>query len=179
MRTDIVDLAYYPGTGRTSDAHANSTLIFGQPRRQRDLQSMGIDHAAIGTNLSVSGAAELGREHIRASSSDDLVRAAEASTAGRLILRAIDTDANGLKALAVAVVSRPGHIAVLASTSRPALVAVARSPDLAVSSRELVATLIATFGGRGGGKAELAQAGGLDGSSDAILAAARTAILGA
>jgi alanyl-tRNA synthetase len=110
---------------------------------------------------------------------DDLVRAAEASTAGRLILRAIDTDANGLKALAVAVVSRPGHIAVLASTSRPALVAVARSPDLAVSSRELVATLIATFGGRGGGKAELAQAGGLDGSSDAILAAARTAILGA
>jgi alanyl-tRNA synthetase len=109
---------------------------------------------------------------------DELVAAAEPSAAGRLVLRPVDMDASGLKTLAAAVASRPGHIAVMVSTSLPALVAVARSPDVATSSQQVLATLITTFGGRGGGRADLAQGGGLNGSAAAILATARAAILG-
>jgi alanyl-tRNA synthetase len=94
----------------------------------------------------------------------------------RLVARALDDDANGLKALAAAVVARPGHLVVLVSTSTPALVVVARSADVKASAQQLLATLIAKFGGRGGGKSELAQGGGLNASSDAIISAVRTAI---
>ena len=43
-----------------------------------------------------------------------------------------------------------------------AVVVVARSSDVTVSSHQVLAKLIAQFGGRGGGKGELAQGGGLD-----------------
>ena len=107
---------------------------------------------------------------------EELAASAEPSAAGRLVLRAIDADANGLKTLAAAVVARPGHLVVLVSTSTPALVVVARSADVKVSAQQLLATLIAKFGGRGGGKPELAQGGGLAAPADAILAAVRAAI---
>jgi alanyl-tRNA synthetase len=94
----------------------------------------------------------------------------------RLVARAVDADANGLKALAVAVAARPGHLVVLVSTSTPALVVVARSADVNASAQRLLAALVAKFGGRGGGKAELAQGGGLNASPDTILEAARDAI---
>jgi alanyl-tRNA synthetase len=53
----------------------------------------------------------------------------------------------------------------------------ARSAGLAVSAQQIVAALTARFGGRGGGKHELAQAGGLDAPAEDILAAARVALL--
>jgi alanyl-tRNA synthetase len=62
---------------------------------------------------------------------------------------------------------------VLVSTSRPALVVIGRAPDVATASNEILARLISTFGGRGGGKADLAQAGGLDAAAEAILEEAR------
>jgi alanyl-tRNA synthetase len=74
------------------------------------------------------------------------------------------------------VVARPGHLVVLISTSTPALVVVARSSDVNTSAQQLLATLIAKFGGRGGGKPELAQGGGLVASADAIISAVRAAI---
>jgi alanyl-tRNA synthetase len=105
---------------------------------------------------------------------EDLAAAGELFAAGRLVLRAIDADANGLKSLAAAVAARPGQVVVLASAARPALVVAARSADIgAVSAQQIVAALTARFGGRGGGKPELAQAGGLDAPPEAILAAAR------
>jgi alanyl-tRNA synthetase len=107
----------------------------------------------------------------------DLAAAAEPTAQGRLVLRALDAGASQLKALASAVASRSGYIVVLVSTTRPPLVVVARSQDVALGSNELVAALTGTFGGRGGGKADLAQGGGLDAAPDAILEAARTAIL--
>ncbi|HKF69173.1 MAG TPA: DHHA1 domain-containing protein, partial [Vicinamibacterales bacterium] len=58
----------------------------------------------------------------------------------------------------------------------PALVVAARSQDGRISANDVVKTLIGAFGGRGGGKPELAQAGGLDGSPEAILEAARRAL---
>ena len=105
--------------------------------------------------------------------------AASAERAGEiaLVLRAVDADANGLKALASAVTALPGYFVLLASTSRPALVVAARSAGVAASAQQMIATLTARFGGRGGGKPDLAQAGGLDAPAQDILDAARAALL--
>ena len=94
----------------------------------------------------------------------------------RLVARAVDADANGLKNLAAAIIARPGLLVVLVSASMPALVVVARSTDVPLSAQQLVTVLIAEFGGRGGGRSELAQAGGLLASPDAIFSAVRAAI---
>jgi alanyl-tRNA synthetase len=100
----------------------------------------------------------------------ELAAATQSIGGVRAVLRAVDADANGLKALATSIVGAPGMVAVLLSTSRPALVVVARSSDVAVSAQQLLAGLVARFGGRGGGRPELAQGGGLDAEGDAILA---------
>jgi alanyl-tRNA synthetase len=105
---------------------------------------------------------------------EELAASAEATAVGRVVFQALDTDANGLKSLASAVAAKPGHLAVLVSRSRPVLVVAARSADAtAASAQQIIAALTAAFGGRGGGKPELAQAGGLDADPETILAAAR------
>ena len=108
---------------------------------------------------------------------DELAASADATDKGRLVLRAIDADAGGLKALAVAIAALPGHIVVLVSTTRPALVVVARSEDRPVQASQVLSALAAKFGGRGGGRPEMAQGGGLDASPETILEAARAVIL--
>jgi alanyl-tRNA synthetase len=107
----------------------------------------------------------------------ELVAAAEPLGPGpqgavRAVLRAIDTDASGMKSLALAASATPGCMIVLVSASRPCLVVVARSNDVSIAANQVIAGLTTRFGGRGGGKPELAQAGGLEGSPDDILAAA-------
>jgi len=82
-------------------------------------------------------------------------------TTCRLVVSSVDADASGLKVLANAIVSKPGHIVVLCSTQQPTLVVIARSADVNVSAQKMLATLLAKYGGRGGGKPELAQGGGL------------------
>jgi alanyl-tRNA synthetase len=91
----------------------------------------------------------------------------------RLVLeRADEWDANGLKALAVAIASHPGHAAVLLNGAA-GLIAVARAADVPVDASAVLKQLTAAFGGRGGGRPDFAQGGGLKGSADEILAAAR------
>jgi alanyl-tRNA synthetase len=107
---------------------------------------------------------------------DELAAGAEETATCRLVARAVDTDANGLKALATAIVAKPGFLVALVSSSTPALAVIARSADVTVSSQKLLASLIGQFGGRGGGRPELAQGGGLAAPADAILAALRAAI---
>jgi alanyl-tRNA synthetase len=107
----------------------------------------------------------------------DAAASAEATAAGKLVARAIDGDANTLKSLAAAITSQPGFIAVLISTASPALAVVARSSDVGISSQQVLAALLKQFGGKGGGRPELAQGGGLAAPAEAILAAARTAVL--
>jgi len=46
-----------------------------------------------------------------------------------------------------------------------------------VSAQQIIATLTGRFGGRGGGKPELAQAGGIDAAPEEILAAARAILI--
>ena len=63
--------------------------------------------------------------------------------------------------LAQAIVTRPGHVVAL--VARPAgLVVVARSADVALNAAQVVKALMGRFGGKGGGRPEGAQAGGLD-----------------
>jgi alanyl-tRNA synthetase len=81
-------------------------------------------------------------------------------------------DAASLKALATAVVSEPGLVAVLVGDGRPAPVVVARSADAPVDAVALIQALAGQFGGRGGGRPELAQ-GGVAADAAAIVAHAR------
>jgi alanyl-tRNA synthetase len=108
----------------------------------------------------------------------DLAANAEPTAVGKAVLAAIDkdADANRLKSLASSIVSRPGYVVVLVSTSRPAVVVAARSRDVSVGANQVIAALIGRFGGRGGGRPELAQAGGLDAPAEAILEIARSLI---
>ena len=88
-------------------------------------------------------------------------------------------DAQMLKSIAQVVAGRPGYAVALVSDARPASVVVAVAPAVPVSAADLVRTLIERFGGRGGGRAELAQAGGLDAEPSAIRDAVRVLLTGA
>jgi alanyl-tRNA synthetase len=52
-------------------------------------------------------------------------------------------------------------------------VVIARSPDVSLDANGALRQLVTRFGGRGGGKPELAQGGGLSGAPTEIAAAAR------
>jgi alanyl-tRNA synthetase len=97
-------------------------------------------------------------------------------TTCRLVARALDADANGLKAMATAIVAAPGHLVALVSESKPALVVIARSADVDVSAQKALADLVAKFGGRGGGKPDFAQGGGFVATTDEIIAALRASL---
>ncbi|OLC81082.1 MAG: hypothetical protein AUH72_10215 [Acidobacteria bacterium 13_1_40CM_4_65_8] len=53
------------------------------------------------------------------------------------------------------------------------MIVVARSSDVKVPANQVLATLIARFGGRGGGKAELAQGGAVEADIQEILVSAK------
>jgi alanyl-tRNA synthetase len=108
---------------------------------------------------------------------EELAAGGAPTARGRLVLRAVEADANGLKVMASAVVSRPGFIVVLVSPATPNMIVVARSQDVDMESNQILSDLTARFGGRGGGKSDLAQGGGLDAAPETILDAARHEIL--
>ena len=82
-------------------------------------------------------------------------------------------DAAGLKALATAVAAHRGAVAVCLSAAPPLLAAIARSADTTIDAASLLAELISRFGGKGGGRPELAQGGGLAADPAAVVAAVR------
>jgi alanyl-tRNA synthetase len=103
-----------------------------------------------------------------------LVARAEPAGSMRVVAAALDGwDANGLKTIAAAIAARPGHAALLLGSPAPSAIVVARAPDLTLDSAAVLKQLTAQFGGKGGGRPELAQGGGLQGDVNAMLAAAR------
>jgi alanyl-tRNA synthetase len=104
-----------------------------------------------------------------------MVAAGERTSDGRvLVVQALDGwDANGLKTAANAAASSAGVCVAVFSTSSPALVVVARASDAKTDASAVVKTLIARFGGKGGGKPEMAQGGGLVGDVAEMVSAAR------
>jgi alanyl-tRNA synthetase len=105
---------------------------------------------------------------------EEMLATSETVRSAAAACQVVDGDMTWLKLLAAAFTSAPGRIAVLVSKVTPAVAVVAASPDSGVAAHKLLSELIDRFGGRGGGKADLAQGGGLSGSPDAIVAAART-----
>ncbi len=87
-------------------------------------------------------------------------------------------DAAGLRALAMAAAAETGAAIGLFSTTAPAVAVIACHPESGVDAGESLKALVAKFGGKGGGKRDLAQGGGLQGASADIVAAA-TEILSA
>lgn len=77
-------------------------------------------------------------------------------------------DQQGLKAMASAAAAQPGVVAALLSSAEPALVVIARAPDVALDAAAVLKSLMQTFGGKGGGKPDLAQGGGLSGPPDQV-----------
>ena len=95
----------------------------------------------------------------------------------RVVVQALEGwDAAGLKAIASSLVAQGGVVAVLVSAGNPIAVVVARSQDAALDSSKGLRMLLDRFGGRGGGRPELAQGAGLVGTIEDILAAAREVV---
>jgi alanyl-tRNA synthetase len=100
---------------------------------------------------------------------------AELHGASRVVVEALEGwDANGLKAIAAAISSRPGHVAVLLGVPPPSAIVIARAPDAAVDCAATLKALTDRFGGKGGGRSDLAQGGGLQGSAEDFIEFARS-----
>ena len=114
------------------------------------------------------------QEQLAGQMAADLV-ATGARVGGRVIVaQALEGwEAAGLKAIAAAVAATPGGCAAVFSTGQPALAVVARAADVPIDASAVLKALVARFGGKGGGKPDLAQGGGLSGSLDDMVGAAR------
>ncbi len=107
--------------------------------------------------------------------------AARAETVGllRVVIAGLEGwDANGLKSIASAIATRPGHVAALFSTPAPSAIVIARGPDVSVDCAAALKGIVAQFGGKGGGRPELAQGGGVQAPADDLAALARTVLRG-
>jgi len=93
-----------------------------------------------------------------------------------VIVEALDGwDAQGLKAIAVAAAAgSPNAVVALFTTTMPALVVIARGGAATADAGGMLKSLVAQFGGKGGGKPDLAQGGGLTGSVEQLKAAIDT-----
>jgi alanyl-tRNA synthetase len=94
-----------------------------------------------------------------------------------VVIAALDGwDPAGLKSIASAIAARPTHVAVLFGTPSPAAIVVARGEGATVDCGAVLKGLTARFGGKGGGRPDLAQGGGLDGEPADLVAHARALI---
>jgi alanyl-tRNA synthetase len=84
-----------------------------------------------------------------------------------------DWDAAGLKAIASSLIARDAVAVALVAGGASASVVVACAPSLGLDAGAVVRGLTERFGGRGGGRPDMAQAGGLSGSPAEIAATAR------
>jgi alanyl-tRNA synthetase len=87
-------------------------------------------------------------------------------------------DAPGLRALAMAAGAETGVAVALFDTGTPAVVAIGCHPESGVDAGAALKALVARFGGKGGGKPDLAQGGGLQGTSAELVAAATEILSG-
>jgi alanyl-tRNA synthetase len=82
-------------------------------------------------------------------------------------------DAAGLKIIAARIAERAGHVAILVSEPAPAAVVVARASGLPHDAAGFLRAIVARHGGKGGGRPELAQGGGVTAPAAEVLATAR------
>jgi len=114
------------------------------------------------------------QEQLAVHEADRLFASAPERDGARTVIEVVSGfDAQALKAMASALSAKGGTLAALVSAARPALVVIARSPGVTADANALLRQLTTEFGGKGGGKADLAQGGGLDAEPAAIAAALR------
>ena len=82
-------------------------------------------------------------------------------------------DQTGLKTIASAVTRHAGYSAALIGAPAPSSVVIARAADASTDAAAVLRALIERFGGKGGGRPELAQGGGLLGDPQEMASAAR------
>jgi len=87
-----------------------------------------------------------------------------------------DSDAQALKAIAQRIVQQSGYVVVLLGEMSTAPIIVARSADVSVDAGALLKQLVQRHGGKGGGRPELAQGGGLTSPIADVLQSARDLI---
>lgn len=114
--------------------------------------------------------------HARLAAFEGDALAARAEPAGprRVVAAALEGwDANSLKAIAAAIAAHPGHVAALFSTPAPSAVVIARAADVTADCVAVLKSIVAAFGGKGGGRPELAQGGGVQAPAGDLVALAR------
>ena len=112
------------------------------------------------------------QEKLAAHEAQALVARAQRAGDRLLIAEALEGwDAQGIKAIAVAITAvDPQAVAVLFTTSSPAQVVIARGASSTIDAGSVLKQLAAKFGGKGGGKPDLAQGGGLGAPADELIA---------
>jgi alanyl-tRNA synthetase len=120
------------------------------------------------------------QEQLAGHEAEALVDRATPTGSSRIVVEPLEGwDPAGLKTIAAAIVERPGHMAVLLTIATPVSIVVARAADVRLDAGAVLRQLTAKYGGKGGGRPELAQGGGLNGPADEIAAFARTLLASA
>ena len=105
---------------------------------------------------------------------DALAAASEETAVGRFVVAALPGwDAGGLKSIASRIAESPGHIAVLVGAPSPASLVVARAAGVPLDASAVLRALLERHGGKGGGRPELAQGGGVTSPAAEVLHTAR------
>jgi alanyl-tRNA synthetase len=86
----------------------------------------------------------------------------------RIVARVLDKDQAGLRQLAQEAAADGGPAILLVSTARPASLVVSRGGDSGIDAGAVLKAIVARFGGKGGGRPELAQGGGIDADAEAV-----------
>jgi alanyl-tRNA synthetase len=120
----------------------------------------------------------LQQEQLARHEAQALVTRAETADHRLILVEALDGwDATGLKALAAAATALAPSLAVaLFSRTAPPVVVIAAGREARVDAAAVLKMLTARFGGKGGGKLELAQGGGFGAPLEQLLEAARAAL---
>jgi alanyl-tRNA synthetase len=126
-----------------------------------------------GENKTLARAARGFQEQLAAHVAAELVASGQRVGDRVVVVRALEGwDAVGLKAVAAAAAQHAGTAVAMFSATAPALVVVARAADVPLDAAAVLKALVAQFGGKGGGKPDLAQGGGLAGGQAEIGSAA-------
>jgi alanyl-tRNA synthetase len=108
---------------------------------------------------------------------ETMAAAAESIGAAHCVIAAVDGyDAGSLKTLAISIAREPGRVAAVITSAQPFAIVVTRSQDVALDSSAILKAMTTRFGGKGGGKPEMAQGGGLAGLPQDIVSALREAV---
>jgi alanyl-tRNA synthetase len=118
------------------------------------------------------------QEQLAVHEAQALVSRAESIGGRRVLVEAFEGwDASGLKALAAAATAtEPTMSLALFNRAQPIVTVVAAGSSAGVDASAVLKSLVARFGGKGGGRRELAQGGGFTAPLDELLLAARAAL---